>query len=497
MISPPRERPALARGRRDAARSGRAWRASLAGLVLGLALVAPGCAQNEISYFSATVSEQIRTVVTVEWTTTQPCLGHVDYGPDTSYPWQAPEDDEPSTEHRSVLIGLRSDTTYAFRMVCSAGTGKPLVSPDESVTTGPLPSLGSSFAPTEASLADASGHILLPTIRLHSDDQPGPPVVMFDPQGEVVWYAMLPEGRQASRARVSRDRRSVLFNLGGDSTGQGEDDTSIVRMAWDGTVLDEIPMPYMHHDFVELEDGTVAAIARIFDELGPGEHIAWDVIVEVTPDGRRETVFSGADHAEEDLGVHLVTTPEPQEPGMYRSTPSLNTLEYRAEDDAYYFNVSYAETEEALELLRAPVRFDRETREVAWILGGPRNSFTIDGSDELPWVVQHGMDVTDDSVVAFANNTPTEDCSQVIELGLDMDAMVAETIWTWQPPECRYVPALGTAQRLSGGNTLVVWSTRGIVSEIRPDGEVQFELRSGFGTAFGYGRMVEDLRAPR
>jgi hypothetical protein len=146
---------------------------------------------------------------------------------------------------------------------------------------------------------------------------------------------------------------------------------------------------------------------------------------------------------------------------------------------------------------RAYYRFERASRTIAWIMGGPNNMFELGGEAELPWIVGHGVDPTEDSIVVFANDSPDDLCSRAVEVRYDTETWTAEPIWSYGGDECLYTPALGDTQRLSNGNTVVVWSIRGKLAEVTPSGDPQFELLLPFGYAFGLGEMVEDLRLSR
>jgi hypothetical protein len=445
----------------------------------------------ELGPVEATVSEHVHTVVTVTWDSNKPCLGEVHYGLGTDYAWRSRGETEPGTEHRQVLVGLIADTEYHFRAACTTDA-ESAFSADGVVATGQLPASVPELAVNPDSLGSASGFYVVATLQFLDPELPGPPVLIVDPDGNVVWYTAVPTGSVAMRARVSHDGESVLFNVGGANTSQAQPLTYIRRVSWDGSTVEDISLPYLHHDWVELPDGRVAGLTRQFEELSPGAWVAWEQIEEVSRDGTHEVLFSGKEHFEA-FGQPVVTYSQPPE---FTGQPHANTLTYHAADDSYYLNAISTYSPEDVPR-RAYYRFERASRTIAWIMGGPNNMFELGGEAELPWIVGHGVDPTEDSIVVFANDSPDDLCSRAVEVRYDTETWTAEPIWSYGGDECLYTPALGDTQRLSNGNTVVVWSIRGKLAEVTPSGDPQFELLLPFGYAFGLGEMVEDLRLSR
>src|SRR5687767_1891071 len=64
----------------------------------------------------AEVSDDIATVVTVRWTTDEPTIGYVEFGPTEAMALKTPLAKE-SAEHEQLLLGLTADTLIYYRVV--------------------------------------------------------------------------------------------------------------------------------------------------------------------------------------------------------------------------------------------------------------------------------------------------------------------------------------------------------------------------------------------
>jgi len=79
------------------------------------------------------------TQFTVNWTTTRPANGLVEYGTDGSYGASTPPAPEMSLTHSVAVTGLAPGTTYHFRARSEDETGAVALSDDSTVATAPLP----------------------------------------------------------------------------------------------------------------------------------------------------------------------------------------------------------------------------------------------------------------------------------------------------------------------------------------------------------------------
>jgi hypothetical protein len=112
------------------------------------------------------------------------------------------------------------------------------------------------------------------------------PVPIIDSEGRIVWYFRDERELDIFRARLSRDKQSILYNAASVS-GTPADNAELMRVSLDGSEVTGIPVPLLAHDFVEFEDGSVGAIVTEYRTVND-EEIRGNQIVEVSADG---TVF--------------------------------------------------------------------------------------------------------------------------------------------------------------------------------------------------------------
>jgi hypothetical protein len=199
-----------------------------------------------------------------------------------------------------------------------------------------------------------------------------------------------------------------------------------------------------HHDFTLLPDDTIAFLAHHDDS---------DLVLEHATDGTVHQVL--------DVGMVLGST-----------HTHANSIQYHPEDDSYTVG----------ELAHASfIKFGRDGR-VIWVLGGEKSDF---GGDGASWEGQHGHRLlAADRLLFFSNGNAGSGVSSAVELKLDLDTWTATRVWQYEPgPHCLIY---GDVERLERGNTLVTFSTLGLIHEVTPDGALVRELTWSVGGALGY-----------
>jgi hypothetical protein len=108
----------------------------------------------------------------------------------------------------------------------------------------------------------------------------------------------------------------------------------------------------------------------------------------------------------------------------------------------------------------------------------------------------------EDRLLLFNHKGSTDDpdsdqiqCSEAVEIQLDTEAGTATRSWRYSSEECLRVVYFGEAQRLDGGNTMVIFSSSGQISEATPEGETVWQLNTDVGGAFGFGTRFSSLYA--
>ena len=122
-------------------------------------------------------------------------------------------------------------------------------------------------------------------------------------------------------------------------------------------------------------------------------------------------------------------------------------------------------------------KIDSRTGAVIWRLGGVANQFQFLG-DTLKFSFQHGIRrLANGDVILFDNgNTHSPQFSRAIEYQLDEVARSATAVWSYRPNPDIYSAALGLAQRLANGNTLVTFGLPGTVHEVTPGSQLAWTL---------------------
>ena len=122
-------------------------------------------------------------------------------------------------------------------------------------------------------------------------------------------------------------------------------------------------------------------------------------------------------------------------------------------------------------------KIDSRTGTVIWRLGGVRNQFVFNG-DTLKFSFQHGVRrLPNGNLILFDNgNSHSPAFSRAIEYRLDETNHTATAVWSYRPAPDVFSFALGLAQRLGNGNTLVTFGTPGIVHEVTPTSKLVWTL---------------------
>jgi hypothetical protein len=405
---------------------------------------------------TSSVSPAIETVGIVNWSTTLPDVtraelrfGLASTGPTMAAPVTAAE--LASAEHRTLLLGMKANQSYVFRIVAWAGEDS-CTSEDYPIESGGLPiSLPHPSAEFANPPAHARGFIVTST------GLTGQYAYILDYEGDPVWWAPAPTG--PSRANLSWDGMQMYMLQLNVANSGGE----VRRVSMDGMTVEThlSGLDTAHHDFTAIPGG-VATI--LWNKSGANAPCA---VVERADDGAMTTVVA-------DLGT------------VYNSESfHANAIHYYPADDSYTVSD------------RNPNLFVKLARrgELVWQLGGtdpkdPGKFFTADGGD---WTANHGHQLLPTgNFLFFANGTLLGGKSMVREYRLDTAAWTATEVWRYNADGLDS-SVLGDVQRLPNGNTLVTFSRAGVMQEVAPDGQVVMTLTT---SQFGYAEFRESLYGP-
>ena len=209
-----------------------------------------------------TQSPVIGTVEIVTFSLDEPDVSaaRVEFGPAGAAPTMTAPVDLREPLHRTVLVGMKGQKPYTFRIVATAGA-KTCTSPEFPFTTGAAASTLAKVLKPASGAGGAKGFIVTtPGIgakEAASSAGPLPDAYIFDTDGDVVWwtYSGLSDAIEGvSRAHLSWDAKALWVMT--SSTAE------ILRVSMDGmTVTDYSNVVTMaHHDFTVLPDGGIATM---------------------------------------------------------------------------------------------------------------------------------------------------------------------------------------------------------------------------------------------
>lgn len=455
MPSAPRARPASARAR-----------------CIGVALVqlAFACGDSvdpgRPADVVAEVSPQISTVINVSWRTDEDAIGYVEYGTTEALGLSTPLEEAPQRDHRASLLGLEADTVYYYRVATWDGDDAAR-SGLSSLRTGNLP-IG---MPALAHTGDGHDQFTLVPILGATTA-----VTILDPKGEIVWYHTDDRELDFYRARLSRDGTSVIYNAASVS-GDPADDSELVRVSLDGSSTSSIEVPLLAHDFVELEDGTLAAIVVEYRDF-EGQPLRGDKIVEISPDGTQTTVWSAWDC----FDPAEVQGDDPEQGWTF-----ANALDYDPGDDAYYLGMRN---------FSSIAKVNRASGACEWVLGLVGSTFDF-ASGSSRFLHQHQFQVRGNHILIMDNDGSPGNESRVLEFELDVEAQLATQVWSYVASPSVYTFVLGEPIRFDDGGTFINWSAAGQMERLTAAGEVSWKINTGAGYVFGFSTLAPSLYPAR
>ena len=296
----------------------------------------------------------LTTVGIVTWSVAgaQVTDAHIEFGVDSSYGMDAPVD---LTEEgfRTLLLGMKGNTTYHFRIVANDGS---LVSGDYELTTGAVPNNVASYS-FNAQAGSEPGFITLGSWQGSST------AFILDADGDIVWWYDSPAANVA-RARMSADGKNMWIVA---ATNMGN---PLYRVTMDGLDTQTYNGISADHDLTPVSGELMA----FMDYSG-----TCDKIFEITPAGNPTLVFDST--------------------GIVSGQCHGNSVRYSQAEDVYIFS------EHMQDILVVDRSGGLEWRLSELVSGG-------NGS----WGGQnHGTHLLDDTLLVFANVGGGQGSSTVIE----------------------------------------------------------------------------------
>ncbi|HLT23747.1 MAG TPA: arylsulfotransferase family protein, partial [Ignavibacteria bacterium] len=142
-------------------------------------------------------------------------------------------------------------------------------------------------------------------------------------------------------------------------------------------------------------------------------------------------------------------------------------------------------------------KINRTTGDIIWRFGGLNNEFTF-LNDTRGFTYQHdARRVAPRRITLFDNgNHHSPPYSRVVEYELDEVNKTAELVWEFDHNKEIFGFAMGNAQRLPNGNTVIGWGTGyPSITEVDPNGNIVFEMAQE-DSSWTYRALRYDFRQP-
>jgi hypothetical protein len=415
---------------------------------------------------SVWLDSTVKSMVWVQWDQEAASVAHVEYSFDDGEWLSSPAELATAGINQRVLVGIPFDTSVEIRLVTDdAGT---VVGPD--AHTGANPRFDDRDLPRADLLSGdetswyASGRYLLTSIN---DTDGGWRAgtyytIVLDRQGRTVWAKAAPDKHWTLYATVDPITRDhFLWDESTKWSSLDEGAGSMIHRAYLDREIESIATVGLHHEWVELPDGTLA-----WGSVSP-EHSTTEALVELAPGATEATPiwtcgesWPGVAHCESN--------------GLFYE-PSTGHYLY-----SFYTNNSLVE-------------LDRSTGETLWWAGGVEGgSAFVPESSQFHW--QHGVSYTSTGTLLVSTKSAANGSNittYVREYEVDPKAETLTQVWFCDSEE--YASTNGDAWRLPNGNTLHVLGAAGQIKEYLPDCTVVWHLDFRNDYLLGRGEFVEDL----
>jgi hypothetical protein len=415
---------------------------------------------------TSSISPKIGTVGIVKWSTSQSGLtsAHIDFGLDTNYGMTAPVPSPVAGENTTLLLGMKQSKTYHYRLTATTGSGD-CSSSDYTIATTTLASGLPKITVTTKNKTALFGGFLVTGQFLQTGG--GSPSYILDADGDMVWAYST--SKDVTGATMDYAGTHMWINAANVPSGAA----SVRRVTMDGQKEEDLSSQFagLNHQLTVLPDETVAFYAY-------NSSTGCDDIKEYSPSGTVKTIVN-AKAAE----------------GTNPTACHINNVQYSKDDDTLVFSDLDNQV---------VVKIKRSDGSTVWALNGTNPTITGDS-----WKGgEHGLHVLAvDHVMVFNNNSRNiaggmgsaggdGSGSIAIELKLDLTAKKVTKSWSYKSADGIQNDVMGDLQRLPNGNTIVAYSTQGVLHEVDASGAVLQTLEWPLGASFGYIQKRATLYGP-
>ena len=420
------------------------------------------------------VSSKIPTVGIVTWSTTLAGVqsARIDFGLATSHGMTAPVDlsqaDDPTLPTlRTLLLGMKTSRLYHFRITAAAAAGE-CRSDDYTITTGPIANGLQKPTVTTSNASTLAGGFLVTGQHATNAGMSSAQAYILDADGDYVWW--LAVTNDVSGARMSHDGTHMWINSANVPSGSAH----VRRVAMDGSTNEDLSAQFTgaNHQQTVLPDETVAF-------YGYGSN-GCDDIKERSPSGTTKTIVNSRTAHGGTGACHI------------------NNVQYSPDDQTLVFS----------DLDNNVLTKISRTGTVVWVLNGLGATGITNGFTGDTWVGgEHGIHVLGlDKLLIFNNNSKAPggatttapgaaDGSLALEIKLDLTAKKATKTVVYKGSGTSFQnDVMGDVQRLSNGNTIIAFSTKGIIIEVDASGTMLQQLKTT--ATFGYIHKRATLYGP-
>jgi hypothetical protein len=422
---------------------------------------APGFDRVQVQEVETTLDEDFPTLLTVHWEQGAASRAWVEYSVDEGVWMSSPPREVPAGPVAQLLLGLPFEHELIVRIANDFGPG-PLYSEPFDASTGASPPglpLATVLRAEPVSWDPDTPWLLL---SLSNVDETGMFTLILDRQGRAVWARPNRAGTAAMHPRLSHDGTQLLIDESTFwSVFDGGRESSVVRMHIDGTVVEIIDTPGLHHPFTELPDGSLAWPAH---EAGD-EHITVRA-----PDGSSERIFACRAFQEQH--------------GYTEAWCGSNTLWYDPRTERFLYSLYSSQ---------AVLELDRQGT-VLRHFGQLEGAWSFEPADAAFWW-QHGAHLTEQGTLLLSSELREDGEETVVrEYALDDERQTLQLVWSYGEGEGILAEVMGEAHRLPGGNTLHNYGSATRVRELSPEGDIVWDVDWDTIT-LGRSEPLEDLYA--
>lgn len=390
----------------------------------------------------------------------------------------------PAATDSLAILGLRPGTSYSVTLQSERG-GLVADGSTATRTTAALPAaLQQVQMVITAGGAPTGGYTLT---NIDASDGHGY-AVAFDSTGEIRWYH---DVGAVSTGETKQQRNGDITVYAGNTRGYDPVPGAYVEVSPEGDSVRSISAvgsAYTdQHELVTTYDahGTRTAdylfgydirpVDRTAVGGGPYDPVAGHQVLRIAASGAVDTLVQG---------WSLWTASDYVDPFSSGDMDHPNSIDIDRNGDVI---ISYRDIDAVVDL-------DPATHAILWQLGGRNNEFRFVNDPENGFGGQHDVRVLPNGHLLLFDNgtTHSPQASRAAEYAIDPLRKTATLVWQYAPEPPVFNTFTGSAQRLANGNTVVAWSTMGLVDEVSPSGALvsRAQISSAPGSPAGVYRAI-------